>query len=400
MKKVYIYGGAFDPVTTAHTAIITELLNRLKKEPDSLLYILVSDNDTKKYSVECEDRMAMIVHTVNSLHSLYSDTSESPAAYNQGEPSEIFHRVKINDEVSRTAEALQNLRKETNLADATFTLVLGSDEWLSLVTKQWVNSDWILKNVDFLIVRRTEFIETLNTAKGLGSISDETYQQLRGISERLEYVDWIIPKTSSTKARLMMNFNPLCFCDQVSPVVMSYIRRNKLYGQSEPKEYNDIEDELVNNYDPFRFPRPSVTVTSAIFHNDRILLVKRLKAPYHDYWCLPGGFANPKETCEEAGVREVKEETGFTIDQSHVHQVGVFKPKDPRCDVHKDYLACCPDSLSPRREGILPAEPEAQDDAKDAMWYPINSLDEIPLAFHHRELIAKAIQLRQTLNKD
>ena len=136
MKKVYIYGGAFDPVTTAHTAIITELLNRLKKEPESLLYILVSDNDTKKYSVECEDRMAMIVHTVNSLHSLYSDSSDSPAAYNQGEPSEIFHRVKIIDEVSRTAEALQNLRKETSLTDATFTLVLGSDEWHSLLTKQ------------------------------------------------------------------------------------------------------------------------------------------------------------------------------------------------------------------------------------------------------------------------
>ena len=398
MKKVYIYGGAFDPVTTAHTAIITELLNRLKKEPESILYILVSDNDTKKYSVECEDRMAMIVHTVNSLHSLYSDTSDSPAAYNQGEPSEMFHRVKIIDEVSRTAEALQNLRKETSLTDATFTLVLGTDEWISLLTKQWVNSDWILKNVDFLIVRRTAFIETPEAAKETSSISNETYQQMRGCKERMEFVDWIIPKTSSTKARLMMNFDPLCFCDQVSPVVMSYIRRNKLYGQSEPKEYKDIEDELVNNYDPFRFPRPSVTVTSAIFHDDRILLVKRLKAPYHDYWCLPGGFANPKETCEEAGVREVSEETGFTIDKSQVHQVGVFKPKDPRCDVSKDYWGYDIGMMfDVNREGILPSDPDAQDDAKDAMWYPIGKLDEIPLAFHHRELIDKAIKLRQTL---
>lgn len=397
MKKVYIYGGAFDPVTTAHTAIITELLNRLKKEPESLLYILVSDNDTKKYSVECEDRMAMIVHTVNSLHSLYSDSSDSPAAYNQGEPSEIFHRVKIIDEVSRTAEALQNLRKETSLTDATFTLVLGSDEWMSLLKKQWVNSDWILTNVDFLIVRRTSFIEALEAAKDIGSISNETYQKMLASKERMEHVDWIIPKTSSTKARLMMNFDPLCFCDQVSPVVMSYIRRNKLYGQSEPKEYKDVEDELVNNYDPFRFPRPSVTVTTAIFHNDRILLVKRLKAPYHDYWCLPGGFANLKETCEEAGVREVREETGFTFTTSQVHQVGVFKPKDPRCDVNKDYWGYDIGMMFDfNREGLSPSDPDAQDDAKDAMWYPIGKLDEIPLAFHHRELIAKAIKLRQT----
>ena len=396
MKKVYIYGGAFDPVTTAHTAIITELLNRLKKEPESLLYILVSDNDTKKYSVECEDRMAMIVHTVNSLHSLYSDSSDSPAAYNQGEPSEIFHRVKISDEVSRTAEALQNLRKDASLSDAVFTLVLGSDEWLSLLTKQWVNSDWILMNVNFLIVRRTAI--TFEDAKAFGSISKETSQQLRDNKECIEYVDWIIPKASSTKARLMMNFDPLCFCDQVSPVVMSYIRRNKLYGQSEPKEYKDIEDELVNNYDPFRFPRPSVTVTTAIFHDDRILLVKRWKAPYHDYWCLPGGFANPKETCEEAGVREVKEETGFTFTTSQVHQVGVFKPKDPRCDVSKDYWGYDIGMIFDfNREGLSPSDPDAQDDAKDAMWYPIGKLGEIPIAFHHRELIAQAIKLRQTL---
>jgi ADP-ribose pyrophosphatase YjhB (NUDIX family)/nicotinic acid mononucleotide adenylyltransferase len=342
--------------------------------------------------------MAMIVHTVNSLHSLYSDNSDSPAAYNQGEPSEIFHRVKIIDEVSRTAEALQNLRKETSLTDASFTLVLGSDEWLSLLTKQWVNSDWILMNVNFLIVRRTSFIKELEYAKEFGSISNETFRQMRDNKERMEYVDWIIPKTSSTNARRMMNFDPLCFCDQVSPVVMSYIRRNKLYGQSEPKEYKDIEDELVNNYDPFRFPRPSVTVTSAIFHDDRILLVKRLKAPYHDYWCLPGGFANPKETCEEAGVREVSEETGFTIDKSQVHQVGVFKPKDPRCDVNKDYWGYDIGMMFDfNREGILPSDPDAQDDAKDAMWYPIGKLNEIPLAFHHRELIDKAIKLRQTL---
>jgi len=390
MKKVYIYGGAFDPVTTAHTAIITELLNRLKKEPESLLYILVSDNDTKNYKVECEDRMAMIVHTVNSLHSLYSDTSDSPAAYNQGEPSEIFHRVKIIDEVSRTAEALQNLRKDSALADAKFTLVLGTDEWHSLLAGGWVNWQWIIDTNNFLVVRRP-CLESYFEGHAADTINS--------IKERVETVDWLIPNSSSTKARSQMAFDPLCSCDQVSPVVMEYIRRNHLYGQSDPKEYKDIEDLVLTKYDPFRFPRPSVTVTSVILYCGMVLLVKRKAAPFHDYWCLPGGFANPKETVEETGVREVKEETDLTIEPNQVQQVGVFKPLDPRCDCHPDFWGYDVGIMVDLSNNAM-LHPHAGDDAKDTMWYPIDRIDEIPLAFHHKQIIKQAMELSRTLNKD
>jgi len=343
--------------------------------------------------------MAMIVHTVNSLHSLYSDSSDSPAAYNQGEPSEIFHRVKISDEVSRTAEALQNLRKDTSLTDATFTLVLGTDEWQSLLTKQWVNYEWILMNVDFLIVRRTTFIEAMKDAKEIGAISDDTYQKLLTSKEHIEHVDWIIPKTSSSKARLLMSFDPLCFCDQVSPVVMSYIRRNHLYGQSDPKEYKDVEDLVLTKYDPFRFPRPSVTVTTVILYCGMVLLVKRKAAPFHDYWCLPGGFANPKETVEETGVREVKEETDLTVEPSQVQQVGVFNPLDPRCDCHPDFWGYDV-GIMVDLSNYAALHPNAGDDAKETMWYPVDRIQEIPLAFHHRQIIDKALALHNPLNKD
>ena len=389
MKKVYIYGGAFDPVTTAHTAIITELLNRLKKEPESLLYILVSDNDTKHYKVECEDRIAMIVHTVNSLHSLYSDTSDSPAAYNQGEPSEIFHRVKIVDEVSRTAEALQNLRKDDSLSDAVFTIVLGTDEWHSLLADGWVNSNWLIENNNFLVVRRARYESFFHNHEA---------EKINLLKDRTEEVDWIIPDSSSTKARSQMGFDPLCSSDQVSPIVMEYIRRNHLYDQSTPEDYQKVEDLVLTKYDPFRFPRPSVTVTTAMFFDGCVLLVKRKAAPFHDYWCLPGGFANPKETVEETGIREVAEETGFTINVNQVHQVGVFKPADPRCDCHPDYWGYDVGVMVDfTREGILAGKPDAQDDAKDAMWCPLNLIKDIKLAFHHRQIIDNALKLRQTL---
>ncbi len=49
-----------------------------------------------------------------------------------------------------------------------------------------------------------------------------------------------------------------------------------------------------------------------IFNEDdtKILLVKRKDIPL---WVLPGGGVEQEETAEEAIIREVKEETGFTI---------------------------------------------------------------------------------------
>lgn len=392
MKKVYIYGGAFDPVTTAHTAIITELFNRLKKEPDSLLYILVSDNDTKHYKVECEDRIAMIVHTVNSLHSLYSDTSDSPAAYNQGEPSEIFHRVKIVDEVSRTAEALQNLRKDDSLSDAVFTIVLGTDEWHSLLADGWVNSNWLIENNNFLVVRRARYESFFHNHEA---------EKINLLKDRTEEVDWIIPDSSSTKARSQMGFDPLCSSDQVSPIVMEYIRRNHLYGQSTTEAYQKVEDLVLTKYDPFRYPRPSVTVTSVIIYATSILLVKRKAAPFHDYWCLPGGFANPKESVEDAGIREVKEETDLKVDAKQVQQVGVFTPLDPRSDCHPDYWMYDVGIMVDLDRGAnIIGNINAKDDAKDAMWCPISMIDKVKLAFHHKKIIDKALKMRNTINKD
>ena len=46
--------------------------------------------------------------------------------------------------------------------------------------------------------------------------------------------------------------------------------------------------------------------------DNRILLVKRAVDPKKGFWCLPGGFMELRETPEEAGLRELKEETGLS----------------------------------------------------------------------------------------
>ena len=59
--------------------------------------------------------------------------------------------------------------------------------------------------------------------------------------------------------------------------------------------------------------RPKITCGAIIKRGKKILLVKRNTTPYKNYWCLPGGHMEWKETAEEAVKREVKEETGLDI---------------------------------------------------------------------------------------
>ncbi len=44
-----------------------------------------------------------------------------------------------------------------------------------------------------------------------------------------------------------------------------------------------------------------------------VLLVRRAHAPAAGSWTLPGGKVEPGETLEQAGVREVEEETGVRV---------------------------------------------------------------------------------------
>ncbi len=60
--------------------------------------------------------------------------------------------------------------------------------------------------------------------------------------------------------------------------------------------------------------RPYLAVSAAIFRDGRVLIVRRGRPPAHGLYTLPGGGVELGETLVEAVIREVREETGLTIE--------------------------------------------------------------------------------------
>lgn len=63
------------------------------------------------------------------------------------------------------------------------------------------------------------------------------------------------------------------------------------------------------------FPEaPLVGVGAVIVEDGRVLLVRRGHEPMKGHWSLPGGLLELGETLADGVVREVKEETGLTVE--------------------------------------------------------------------------------------
>lgn len=113
----------------------------------------------------------------------------------------------------------------------------------------------------------------------------------------------------------------------------------------------------------------------------KVLLVKRLIAPFIGQFALPGGFVLKDEDLEQAAMRELREETG--VSDVYLEQLYSFgKPdRDPRGRV-----------VTVAYFALISADRKlkAGSDAAEAAWYP---MDDLPsLAFDHATILNYALE--------
>jgi 8-oxo-dGTP diphosphatase len=139
----------------------------------------------------------------------------------------------------------------------------------------------------------------------------------------------------------------------------------------------------------YEYPRPAVTVDVIIVTRERrprVLLIRRKHDPFAGMWAIPGGFVDMDESLETAASRELREETGLKV--AELEQLHTFgdPDRDPRGrTISVAYLA---------RVDAARLHPEADDDADDVGWHPLDRLP--PLAFDHVKILACA---RERLKK-
>jgi 8-oxo-dGTP diphosphatase len=129
--------------------------------------------------------------------------------------------------------------------------------------------------------------------------------------------------------------------------------------------------------------RPCVAVGAVVFKDNRVLLVRRGKAPAAGQWAIPGGSVKLGETLRVAAEREIMEETGVTIRaEAPIYQFESIE-KDESGQVRFHFIII--DVAATYIGGdIFPG-----DDAADARWVSAAELQDLPVNSVTRKVLKK-----------
>jgi 8-oxo-dGTP diphosphatase len=114
---------------------------------------------------------------------------------------------------------------------------------------------------------------------------------------------------------------------------------------------------------------PSVSV--AIFHEDRFLLVKRGREPSKGLYAFPGGRVDSGESDEDAVRRELAEETGLRVESVAPLREYLLPPS---------LLSDHPAFRLLVFRGFVPSGTlQAGDDAAEVGWFALEAMEQLPI---------------------
>lgn len=144
---------------------------------------------------------------------------------------------------------------------------------------------------------------------------------------------------------------------------------------------------------PRAYPdRPFVGVGVVIFRGEQVLLAQRGTPPREVFWSIPGGAQELDETVREAGLREVREETGLEVEILGLIDVVDSISRDPEGRVEYHYTLV--DFFAEWRRG----EAVAGDDCPAVCWADLDDLEHYSLRTMTLEIIRLAARKRQELH--
>ena len=355
----YIFGSWFDPFTKAHEAILKTLQKNVITQRDKLI-ICVTANDEKQDRTPVEERYALVEKDLKAKKIAHTLVVQPNRMYDFLH-SKLFDNVPYSD----------------------ITVVIGQDELDDLMAGKWKYSDTLMKNYHFIVFRREK--------DGITH-----YSLTHDSNFRFMHIDDEFEDVSSSKVREIFRRNPECHYKDVqkhiSRPVFEYIKEHQLYYQN-PLNYADIEKKFIEDYKKRGWGTFANTVDILATCGDEVLLIRRKKPPYQNYFALPGGFFDAvdmidKETgatikadadLEHAAQRELREETQIDAPVEKFEQIKTYSHMfDPRLRI-VDTAFHVRVSAAQKKKAI------GSDDAAEAAWFKFDDLPK--MGFHHAQIV-------------
>ena len=133
--------------------------------------------------------------------------------------------------------------------------------------------------------------------------------------------------------------------------------------------------------------RPIVGIGIVVIKGNTVLLVRRGKPPNIGAWTLPGGAQELGETTEDAARRELLEETGIEVGKLHFAATVDNIRHDETGRVRFHY------TIIDFAARWVAGEPVADTDVTEAVWAPLDALDDYGLWSEAHRVIAIARRL-------
>jgi ADP-ribose pyrophosphatase YjhB (NUDIX family) len=132
--------------------------------------------------------------------------------------------------------------------------------------------------------------------------------------------------------------------------------------------------------------RPFVAASAAIVRDGKVLVVRRARAPANGVFSLPGGVVETGETLHEAVAREVREETGLTIEPVALagFRETIVRDKENRVERHFVIL--------PFAARWIAGEPVLNEELSEWRWVDQDELATLPTTPGLAAIVAAAFK--------